>query len=700
MRKEFLVKFVVFVVLLFVPIGKQRRMLRRRWLDKYKKSCFHLDEKVKLDFNIEYPPLVDCPEKFSLPDPGGCPLVSIIIPVYNQYNYTKLCLWSILKNTRDIKYEIIIADDHSGDETKNIDKNISNIKVVRQSGNKGFILNCNAAASAAMGKYILFLNNDTQVQKDWLLHLLSIIESDENIGMAGCKIIFPDNSLQEAGSIVFKDGSARNYNRGEYFKVSSSCYVKEVDYVSGCAVILRKSDWDELGGFDLQYIPAYYEDTDLAFSVREKLGKKVILQPLSVVMHFEGITCGTDTTVGVKSYQVTNKEKFYTKWKDVLEREQAELTDVFRARDRSLGKKTLLFVDYGILHYALDAGSRASFQYLQYFVREGYNVKFLPVFRSEYDSEYIESHQQLGVEVLHDVNFEDWIREYGSSMDYIYLNRPDVSLKVLDSIKQHSHAKILYQGHDLHHLRIMRQYEQSGLEKDKKEAIRFKQIEKEVFSRVDVVCMFSSVETEMVRTMEPSVETAVVPLYILDPGEMKSIDYNAWERRDVMFIGGFGHKPNMDAVIWFVNKVWPLVRKSLPDLVFNIVGSNPPENIKNLANSRIKVWGTVSDEELKQIYRTVRMSIIPLRFGAGVKGKVVEAIFNKVPVLTTSIGAEGINNDSDILTIEDDPVSFAAQLISMYGNERLLESISSQSEQFISKEFSHESARMALKGYM
>lgn len=249
------------------------------------------------------------------------PLVSIIIPVYNQWKYTYSCLASILENTPDLTYEVIIADDMSTDETIDIEKIVKNITIVRDGVNRGFLLNCNNAAKSARGKYVFFLNNDTNVQANWLSSLVELIEPEPSIGMVGSKLVYPDGRLQEAGGIIWNDASGWNYGRLDDPEKPEYNYVKEADYISGAAILIRHTIWQELGGFDERYVPAYFEDTDLAFEVR-RLGYKVLLQPKSVIVHFEGISHGTDTSNGIKSYQVTNKEKFMDKWKEELLRDQ------------------------------------------------------------------------------------------------------------------------------------------------------------------------------------------------------------------------------------------------------------------------------------------------------------------------------------------------------------------------------------------
>ncbi len=300
------------------------------------------------------------------------PTVSIVIPVYNEFQYTYNCLMSILNHSGDVAYEIIIADDRSTDQTKDITDIVSGIKVVRTAENLRFLRNCNHAAKHAEGKYILFLNNDTQVQENWLQPLVRLIESDERIGMVGSKLIYPDGYLQEAGGILWKDGSAWNYGNRKNPEDPEYNYVKEADYISGAAVMIKRSLWHKIGGFDERFVPAYCEDSDLAFAVRAQ-GYKVLYQPLSVVVHFEGVSNGTDLSGGQKLYQTKNQQKLVEKWTEVLERDHfPNAENVFTARDRNRYKPVLLMVDHYVPQYDKDAGSRTVFQYLKMFVDKGY----------------------------------------------------------------------------------------------------------------------------------------------------------------------------------------------------------------------------------------------------------------------------------------------------------------------------------------
>jgi len=237
------------------------------------------------------------------------PVASIIIPVFNQLHFTLACLRSLSDCGDRAGFEVIVVDDASTDASPRVLPSIPGLRYHRNRDNLGFIGACNAGAELATGRFVVFLNNDTTVQPGWLDALLSTFERYPDTGLAGSKLVYPDGRLQEAGGIVFADGSGYNYGRFEDPDHPRYNFVREVDYCSGAAIALHRSRFMELGGFDSHYAPAYYEDTDLAMRIRE-LGLKVRYQPASVVIHYEGVSSGTDITRGVKSYQVVNHKKF------------------------------------------------------------------------------------------------------------------------------------------------------------------------------------------------------------------------------------------------------------------------------------------------------------------------------------------------------------------------------------------------------
>ena len=392
------------------------------------------------------------------------PTVSIIIPVYNQIHYTYACLLSILEHTKDVSYEVIIADDVSTDATEHLSEYAEGLVICRNSTNQGFLRNCNNAARHARGKYVMFLNNDTQVRENWLSSLVQLIESDPSIGMVGSKLVYPDGRLQEAGGIIWSDGSGWNYGRLDNPDKPEYNYVKDVDYISGAAILLSNELWNQIGGFDPRFAPAYCEDSDLAFEVR-KAGYRVVYQPKSKVIHFEGISNGTDVQgTGLKRYQVANSRKLKEKWADEFAKqcENDGNPDPFRARERSMGKPIILVVDHYVPTYDKDAGSKTTYQYLKMFLKKGYVVKFLgDNFMNE--EPYTSELEQMGIEVLYGPEYQvkiwDWLRDHGDDIAVAYLNRPHIASKYIDYILDNTDIKVIYYGHDLHWLRESREYQ-------------------------------------------------------------------------------------------------------------------------------------------------------------------------------------------------------------------------------------------------
>jgi GT2 family glycosyltransferase len=595
------------------------------------------------------------------------PRVSIVIPVYNEYRMTIFCLQSLLDDTTGIDYEVILADDASTDLTSTIGERIKGIEIVRADENLGFVNNCRNGASHARGEYLLFLNNDTAFTDGWLSHLVALLDADPTAGIAGPMLLFGNGQLQEAGGIIWEDASGWNFGRMDDPGSPEYNYIKEADYISGACLMIRHALWKEVGGFDQRYAPAYYEDTDLCFAVREA-GYKVLYQPASRIYHFEGVSNGTDLGSGVKKYQVANKKKFLEKWANTLQLENfPNAQQVFLARDRSRNRRTVLVIDHYVPSYDKDAGSRSTWHYLQLMVEMGYNVKFVGANFFPHQP-YTQKLQSIGVEVLVGEkmarNFPSWLHKNAAVIDAVYVHRPHIAEQFSRLLNDmNPRPKLIYFGHDLHFLRIEREYEVTGDSKYKGLAANWKCRELAVFQDFDKIYYPSQVEVDMVAKVAPGVDVSAIPLYVLEESEVAPY---CWEDRgDILFVAGFNHSPNVDALCWFVQEILPLVAAACPDIKLNVVGSNTPASVKNLASKHVVIHGYLTDEELVMQYRRTRMVAVPLRFGAGVKGKVLEALQHGVPLVTTAIGAEGLPEPSVVFNVKETAADFAQELIAI-----------------------------------
>ena len=253
--------------------------------------------------------------------------------------------------------------------------------------------------------------------------------------------------------------------------------------------------------------------------------------------------------------------------------------------------------------------------------------------------------------------------------------------------------KIIYFGHDLHFLRLERQHE---VERDPQlatEAAEWKQREFDIFQQVDLVYYPSEVEVSRIKQEMPELQVKAIPLYIFE--EDGTEDYDPEERKDLLFIGGFNHTPNVDAVKWFIQQVFPQVSASLPDVKLHVVGSNMPGDINDLGGGNVIMHGFLEDEKLDALYSSIRLSVVPLRYGAGVKGKVLESMHKGVPVLTTSIGAEGIPQAEDCMCVSSID-EYGASVIRLYEDGDELSRMSSSARLLIREHFSVQAASDAI----
>ena len=638
----------------------------------------------------------------ALPQPGQqhplefaavtAPRVSIIIPVYNKSEYTFHCLKSVLANSTGQSYEVIVIDDGSSDDTQQMLGDISGITVIRNDTNLGFIGSCNRAAQAAHGEFLLMLNNDTEVQAGWLDALLGTFVDKPDAGLVGAKLLFANGTLQEAGGIVWQDGSAWNYGRNDDPNKPEYSYLRAVDYCSGACILFKRADFMALGMFDTLYSPAYYEDTDLAFKIRT-LGKQVYYQPNARVIHFEGVTSGTDLNSGVKEYQRINHHKFFERWQHTLQAHRPHGQQPQLERERAVSKRVLI-VDPLTPTPDRDSGSLRMMNLLAIFQQLGYKVTFFPD-NLRYYEHYTPRMQALGIECCHAPyvsNLESHLKASGALYQVVLLSRADCAEKYIDTVRRLCpQAQVLFDTVDLHFLREQREAELSGSQSGLAAAQQRKVQELSVARKADVTLVVSPVEIDLFKQEAPDVKLALLS----NIHQVEGCNAGYAQRCNIMFIGNFMHPPNVDAMHWFIDEVFPLLHRRDSDIKLYVVGGYVPAALLAKANTNIQFTGFVT--ETAALFNLVRLSIAPLRYGAGVKGKINSSMSFGVPVIATTVAAEGMGlTDAENVLIADAPQDFAEAILRAYNDAGLWQQLSVGGLQNIEECFSFDVARRQL----
>lgn len=628
---------------------------------------------------------------FDLPT-SDVPVASIVIPVHDGAEITERCLKALLGSIDDLPYEVIVVDDCADAATKALLASVGGLRVVVNETNLNFLHSVNRGAAEARGRHIVLLNNDTEPQPGWLRALVDRADSRDEIGVVAAKLIYPDGSLQEAGGIVWRDGTAWNFGRGDGSSEPQYSYVRSIDYGSAAALLVRRTVWDSLGGFDERFAPGYWEDTDLCFAARAA-GSDVVYEPAAVVVHHEGQSMGTDTATGGKHNQVLNQPKFIEKWKAVLAAHpdrphpnRAYLASNWRC------SPTVLIVDHQIPEPDKDSGSLRMFTIIENLVEMGYRVVFAPD-NGGLTEPYASALTGMGVQIVTS-SFPQHVAALAPDLQLVILSRPYVASRYLHHIREHApRATVAYDTVDLHFVREEGRAREAG--RDGALLVdAFRHLELAMAAASDVTIVVSDDEGKKVQDLSGAT-THVVP----NANAVWADVLGPETRSGVIFIAGFTHHPNIDAAIELATVVMPIVWQSLPGLPLTIVGSNAPQSVRELAAADIDIAGWVQDVD--PLLAEARVMAAPLRFGAGVKGKVTQALAAGLPVVTTPLGAEGLDAvDGEEILIADSPAEIAERIVELHRSDELWASISAGGLDVAERSCSVAAQRRALAGLL
>lgn len=622
------------------------------------------------------------------------PVASVVIPVHDHFGYTHHCLWALAQAGAEAAFEVIVVDDCSSDGTAERLAGYPGVRVVRNPENLGFVGSCNRGAELARGDFIVFLNNDTQVQFGWLEALLATFAESADTGIAGSRLIYPDGRQQEAGGILFNDGSAWNYGHLDDPNRPQYSYRRAVDYCSGAALAIRADLFRTLGGFDKAFAPAYYEDTDLAFRVRAA-GYQVYYQPMSVVVHFEGVSAGRDeqAQTGLKRYQRINAERFRARWADELATFGTRGEDLERVKDRHACRRAFV-VDNYMVTPDRESGSLRMLNLFRILQSLGYQVTFAAA-NLEAPQPYVADLQRTGIEILYRPyvrSIAQHLSAQGKDYDLVILSRADAAAQVIDAARRYcAQARILFDTVDLHFLREQRLAELRGDRATRLVAEARKRQELDLMRRADLTLVVSEAERHLLAREAPDVPVRVVSNIHRLFGSARPMR----ERRDLLFIGAFAHPPNRDAVLFFCAEVMPLIRARGLDIGLKVIGADPPAEVLDCARDDVAILGYVPD--VTPYFAHCRLSVAPLRYGAGVKGKINQSLAHGLPVVATGVAVEGMYLiDGESALIADRAEDFAEAVIRLYTDEALWQRLSDGGLRVMEEHFSFAAAERAL----
>jgi len=635
---------------------------------------------------------------------SSSPLLSVVVPVHGKWEYTRACLASIERHRPCVPFEVVVVDDASPDRTAELVSASPGVRLARTQRNVGFVGACNLGAGHARGDYLLFLNNDTEVRPGALDALVDAAESDPEIGLVGAMLVYPDGRLQESGGIIWADGSGWNYGRDGEATAPQFQVRRDVDYCSGAALLVRREVFERVGGFDQRYAPAYYEDTDLAFAIRAS-GHRSIVEPRAVVVHHEGVSHGTDRTAGVKRYQEINRALFVDKWAPALAEHlpAASELNVWVARQRGpAGHRggLVLVADHQVPTPDRDSGSMRMHRLLLALVELGQRVVFFPG-NGALPQPYTAQLQRQGITVIPDAAGQaTFLREAGAALRLAVLSRPQTGWALLEELRMRAPRCLVgYDTVDLHFLRLQRQAELAAATGDEQSATALagraaasRELELGLVRAVDLTLVVSEHERSLLLGLLPEADVRVLSNVHHPPGEVPG----PGGRTGLLFVGGFDHLPNRDAARWMAREVLPLVHRHRPDTVLHVVGSNPSPDVLELADETVEVHGWVAD--LVPLHRRCRLSVAPLRFGAGVKGKVGESMVAGLPTVGTPVAVEGMGLvDGQHVLVAADAAGFADRVVTLLEDDALWCALSSAGAGVIAQRFGPDVARAALR---
>lgn len=605
---------------------------------------------------------------------SGTPVLSIIVVAFNRAELTLACLRSIAE-TREAEIEVVVVDNASTDSTPALLERVRNVRLIRNGENRHFLRAVNQAAAGCSGEFLVLLNSDAQLHPGALGNALDTLRSGSSVGAVGGKIILMDGSLQEAGSIVWRDGSCLGYGRGDDPMAAPYMYRRDVDYCSAAFLMTPRSVWERLGGFDEVFNPAYYEETDYCMRLRAE-GFRVVYEPGAAVTHYE--FASSESSSRAIDLQRAHQKIFSERHAAALAlHESSGEEHIVRARART-GPQRVLFLDDRVPHGWLGSGFPRAHAFLMALLKHGCFVTQFPVAVIDEPWDVVYTDIPREVEVMMGMGggvLEAFLRNRQGYYTAIVVSRPHNMQLLAPILRDHpewfTRTHVIYDAEALFFSRDAGSRRLEGNPMSAEEAKSAHAAEIQLTSAAD--CVVSVSESEKGIFMQHGSRRVEVLGHSI---EIDPAPADFENRTGLLFVGAV-HKedsPNADSLIWFLSKVFPRIQAELgPDVRLTIAGVNTSQRVRDLAGPSVSITGHL--RSLRNLYAGARIFVAPTRYGAGIPHKVHEAAAQGLPVVATPLLAGQLHWTEREIAIGENPEEFAAQCVEVYRNRGRWESL-------------------------
>jgi len=594
------------------------------------------------------------------------PAISIVMVLFNRAELTLACLRSIAEShNQDI--EVVIVDNASSDKTAQLLDRLRGARILRNSENRHFLSGVNQAAGECRGEYILLLNNDSQLLPGAMQNALTTLQASGDIGAVGAKIILLDGTLQEAGSIVWRDGSCTGYGRGDNPLAPMYNFRRDVDYCSGAFLLTPAKVWKQLDGFDEAFKPAYYEETDYCMRLWQS-GLRVVYEPTATIVHYE--FASSEATADALRLQAQHQDVFASRHRAALEQREGGSTDrLLAARSRNNARR-VLFLDDRVPHLWLGSGFPRANALLRTLMKHNCFVTLYPLSGIDEPWDVVYSDLPREVEVMLQWGremLESFLRTRRDYYSTIVVSRPHNMALLEPVLRMHpgwfENLDVVYDAEALFASRDV------GLRKLAGNPMTEEEIRATFAEEIGLAAAADRVLAVSEGERGAFLSHGVTNVDILGHCLNAEPSATAFEdRAGLLFVGAVHEEasPNGDSLIWFLTQVFPKIREALGDIPFTIAGVNRSERIRQLAVGPVRITGHLAS--LTDLYSSSRLFVAPTRYAAGIPHKVHEAAAYGLPVIATPLLAAQLNWSQNELGIAEDEEAFAARCIEVYSD--------------------------------